>query len=65
VLRDAHALLERVSDAGLMASIERKTFADVKRTPDGGRGFEGVFPRAASYWNPFADALAPHAVGAP
>jgi beta-lysine 5,6-aminomutase alpha subunit len=62
VLRDAHALLERVSDAGLMASIERKTFADVRRTPDGGRGFEGVFPRAADYWNPFADALAPQAI---
>jgi beta-lysine 5,6-aminomutase alpha subunit len=65
VLRDAHALLERVSDAGLMASIERKTFADVRRTPDGGRGFDGVFPRATDYWNPFADALAPQAVGAP
>ncbi|MBD5635844.1 MAG: D-lysine 5,6-aminomutase subunit alpha [Candidatus Eremiobacteraeota bacterium] len=59
VLRDAHALLERVSAAGLMASIERKTFADVKRSPDGGRGFDGVFARDASYWNPFADALAP------
>jgi beta-lysine 5,6-aminomutase alpha subunit len=60
VLRDAHALLERVSEAGLMASIERKTFADVKRSPDGGRGFDGVFARAADYWNPFEDALAPN-----
>ena len=59
VLRDAHALLERVEAAGLMTSIERKTFADVKRSPDGGRGFDGVFAKGDDYWNPFADALAP------
>jgi len=57
VLRDAHALLERVSTSGLMAAIERKTFADVRRSPDGGRGVEGVFARDASYWNPFDDEL--------
>jgi beta-lysine 5,6-aminomutase alpha subunit len=59
VLRDAHALLERVSEAGLMASIDAKVFADVKRSPDGGRGFDGVFAKAPNYWNPFADALSP------
>jgi beta-lysine 5,6-aminomutase alpha subunit len=47
-----------------MGAIERKTFADVKRSPDGGRGFEGVFERAPSYWNPFADALEPQTAGA-
>jgi len=61
VLGDAHALLERVAAAGLMASIDAKVFADVKRSPDGGRGFEGVFEKASNYWNPFADALAPRA----
>jgi beta-lysine 5,6-aminomutase alpha subunit len=61
VLSEAHALLERVADAGLMASIDAKVFADVKRSPDGGRGFEGVFEKAPAYWNPFADALAPRA----
>jgi beta-lysine 5,6-aminomutase alpha subunit len=64
VLSDAHALLERVREMGLMTAIERKTFADVKRSPDGGRGFEGVFERAPSYWNPFADALEPQTAGA-
>jgi beta-lysine 5,6-aminomutase alpha subunit len=64
VLREAHALLERVRETGLMAAIERKTFADVKRSPEGGRGFDGVFERDASYWNPFADALEPQAAGA-
>jgi len=62
VLRDARALLERVSEGGLMAAIEAKTFADVKRLRDGGRGFDGVFERAPDYWNPFADALAPKAL---
>jgi beta-lysine 5,6-aminomutase alpha subunit len=57
VLADAVALLERVSAVGLMASIEAKTFADVKRSPDGGRGFDGVFARGENYWNPFEDAL--------
>jgi beta-lysine 5,6-aminomutase alpha subunit len=57
VLRDAHALLERVASRGLMESIEAKAFADVKRSPDGGRGFDGVFPRGANYWNPFEAAL--------
>ncbi len=59
VLRDAHMLLERVAERGLMASIETKTFADVSRTPEGGRGFDGVFERAPDYWNPFEEALRP------
>ncbi|GAC1498636.1 MAG: D-lysine 5,6-aminomutase subunit alpha [Vulcanimicrobiaceae bacterium] len=62
VLQDAHALLERVADTGLMTAIGAKTFADVARSPDGGRGFDGVFARAPDYWNPFADALAPRAL---
>jgi beta-lysine 5,6-aminomutase alpha subunit len=57
VLRDAYALLERVAERGLMASIEAKDFADVKRSPDGGRGFDGVFERGPAYWNPFEEAL--------
>ena len=57
VLAGAHALLERVADAGLMASIEARAFADVSRSPSGGRGLEGVFERAPEYWNPFEAAL--------
>jgi beta-lysine 5,6-aminomutase alpha subunit len=59
VLRDACALLEGIASRGLMRSIEAGTFADVRRSPDGGRGFEGVFERAADYWNPIEDALSP------
>ena len=59
VLQDAHALLERVAETGLMASIEARAFADVSRRPEGGRGFDGVFARGDDYWNPFEAALAP------
>ena len=57
VLRETHALLERVAERGLMPSIEAGVFADVRRSPDGGRGFEGVFARGTRYWNPFEEAL--------
>ena len=57
VLDQCDDLLERVNELGLMRAIEARVFADVSRPPDGGRGFEGVFERAADYWNPFEDAL--------
>ena len=61
VLSEAVKLLERVAERGLMESIEGKVFADVSRSPNGGRGFDGVFEKAPDYWNPFADELAPTA----
>ena len=45
-----------------MRAIEDGTFADVRRTRDGGRGFDGVFAKDAGYWNPFADALRRRAI---
>jgi beta-lysine 5,6-aminomutase alpha subunit len=57
VLADAEKLLRRVADQGLMHAIEAGVFADVSRPPDGGRGFDGVFERAADYWNPFEEEL--------
>ena len=57
VLADAESLLHRVSDMGLMQAIDAAVFADVKRAPDGGRGFDGVFERSAAYLNPFEEAL--------
>jgi len=62
VLRDARDVLARVADRGLMESIEAKVFADVHRSPNGGRGFDGVFERAPEYWNPFESAPARAAV---
>ena len=59
VLHGAEALLSRVAERGLFEAIEQSFFADVARAPDGGRGFEGVFAKDASYWNPFETLLAP------
>jgi beta-lysine 5,6-aminomutase alpha subunit len=58
VLAGAVRILDGVAERGLMAAIEAGTFADVRRPRDGGRGYDGVFAKGASYWNPFADALA-------
>ena len=57
VLRECRDLLEKVEARGLMDSIAAGVFADVKRPPDGGRGFDGVFARAEIYYNPFEEAL--------
>jgi beta-lysine 5,6-aminomutase alpha subunit len=57
VLARAEMLLDRVGGMGLMGAIDAALFADVKRSPDGGRGFDGVFERADDYYNPFDDAL--------
>ncbi|MGA8534211.1 MAG: lysine 5,6-aminomutase subunit alpha, partial [Candidatus Tumulicola sp.] len=57
VLAKCERLLDRVAGMGLMAAIDAALFADVKRSPDGGRGFDGVFSRADDYLNPFEQAL--------
>jgi len=57
VLRGAEARLAHIAEAGLEAAIEARAFADVSRTPTGGRGYEGVFKRASEYWNPFEEML--------
>lgn len=57
VLSHTHAMLKRVKKQGLMGSISRGWFADVKRAPDGGRGLEGVCEKDFTYFNPVWDAL--------
>jgi beta-lysine 5,6-aminomutase alpha subunit len=57
VLAGCESLLDRVAGMGLMHAIDAALFADVKRSPDGGRGFDGVFARSPEYLNPFEDAL--------
>jgi beta-lysine 5,6-aminomutase alpha subunit len=58
VLNGAVALLAHVAERGLMRAIEDGSFADVRRTPQGGRGLDGVFAKDPSYWNPVTEALA-------
>jgi beta-lysine 5,6-aminomutase alpha subunit len=57
VLAKAVDQLEHVRETGLFKALEDGEFADVRRDPAGGRGFEGVFKRASSYFNPFVAAL--------
>jgi len=59
VLEQAERQLERVASLGLMGAIEARCFAEVSRSPSGGRGGEGVFERSEEYWNPLEEALRP------
>jgi beta-lysine 5,6-aminomutase alpha subunit len=59
VLSECESLLQRVAEMGLMRAIEDAVFADVSRSPEGGRGFDGVFQRAPGYFNPFEEVLRP------
>jgi beta-lysine 5,6-aminomutase alpha subunit len=56
-LQKAAEQLEHVQSIGLFKALENGEFADVKRDPGGGRGFEGVFKVAPDYFNPFFAAL--------
>ncbi len=54
VLDDAVKLLEKIEKIGLLKAIEKRTFAGVSRTVEGGKGARGVFPvRRGAYLNPF------------
>lgn len=57
VLAQAAGMLEAVAREGLFAAIEKGWFADVSRTPRGGRGLAGVFRKEPGYWNPVEDRL--------
>jgi len=57
VLDQAVAFLEEVAESGLFDSIEQGKFADIERAKDGGKGADGVMPKAADYWNPVEEHL--------
>ncbi len=57
VLGKALALLRKVKRTGLMESISKGWFADVKRHPEGGKGLSGVIEKGKDYWNPLWDNL--------
>src|SRR5690554_283085 len=56
-LADATELLEEVREKGMFNVLEAGTFADVFRPTDQGKGLDGVFTRAADYYNPLEDEL--------
>lgn len=57
VLRDAVALLRQMDSLGLFKAPEAGLFAGIKRSPEGGRGLEGVIERNDGYFNPFYEEL--------
>ncbi|GAA2449781.1 D-lysine 5,6-aminomutase subunit alpha [Actinomadura vinacea] len=65
VLGESVELLERVERDGLLTAIAEGTFGVTRRPSDGGKGLDGVVPRAEGYFNPAIEILDdedPHAV---
>lgn len=58
VLDDCVHLLEKIHKQGFFKAIEKKVFADVSRTIDGGKGADGVFEIDRDvYLNPFFELM--------
>jgi beta-lysine 5,6-aminomutase alpha subunit len=57
IFDQALALLEEVAKDGMMAAIGKARFGDTARTPEGGKGLDGVVEKAPDYFNPFLEIL--------
>jgi beta-lysine 5,6-aminomutase alpha subunit len=57
VLDEALAQLAEVERLGLFDAVSAGLFAEVKRSPEGGKGRDGVAEKAPGYWNPVEDWL--------
>ena len=57
ILAAAVELLRHMATLGLFQGLEAGLFADIKRSPEGGRGLDGVIERDATYFNPFYEEL--------
>ena len=57
VLRQAAEQLRQIASEGLMKALSRGAFASISRPVDGGKGAEGVIPKAEGYRNPFKAAM--------
>ncbi len=53
VLAEAEKALAEIEGIGLSAAIGKGTFAEISRTPEGGKGLDGVIKKADNYYNPF------------
>jgi beta-lysine 5,6-aminomutase alpha subunit len=53
VLAETEAMLANIENIGLSAAIGQGQFAEIARTPEGGKGLDGVIPKADAYYNPF------------
>jgi len=59
VLTEAVQLLERIADhpQGLIQAIADGTFGITRRSPDGGKGLDGVFVKAPGHYDPATELL--------
>jgi beta-lysine 5,6-aminomutase alpha subunit len=57
VLAGAHALLQRIAEQGLFASLGQGVFGDVPRQMEEGRGTEGIVEVQEGYFNPAVELM--------
>ena len=53
VLSDTEAMLAEIEAMSLSTAIGKGMFADISRTPTGGKGLDGVIAKSNDYYNPF------------
>jgi beta-lysine 5,6-aminomutase alpha subunit len=53
VLHETVQMLAGIETIGLPAAIGQGAFAEISRTPQGGKGLDGVIAKAGDYHNPF------------
>ncbi|SEF93720.1 beta-lysine 5,6-aminomutase alpha subunit [Caloramator fervidus] len=57
VLNKAYELLKEIEKDGLFKTLEQGKFANIKRSPNGGKGLEGVVEKDEKYYNPFIELM--------
>ncbi len=53
VLSEAEKFLANIEAITLPEAISQAMFAEISRTPEGGKGLDGVIPKEEGYYNPF------------
>jgi beta-lysine 5,6-aminomutase alpha subunit len=59
VLAQSEKMLVEIEHMGLSGAIGKGMFADIARTPTGGKGLDGVIQKADDYYNPFPSLMLP------
>jgi beta-lysine 5,6-aminomutase alpha subunit len=59
VLAQSERMLVEIEHMGLSGAIGKGMFADIARTPTGGKGLDGVIQKADDYYNPFPSLMLP------
>ena len=59
VLAETEAMLAEIETISLPTAIGKGMFAEISRTPTGGKGLDGVIAKADSYYNPFPELMLP------